>query len=100
MAIPTGIISAGFVEKFTRAENAVKRFHDVATIGEIRVAEGSELARKTIDDLRRSYGMTVYLVVRGDLTLLAESTLAVLPGDILILKSDNLAKPLKETQGG
>ena len=93
VAIPTGIISAGFVEKFTRAENAVKRFHDVATIGEIRVAEGSELARKTIDDLRRSYGMTVYLVVRSDLTLLAESTLAVLPGDILILKSDNLAKP-------
>ncbi|MBQ7252628.1 MAG: ion transporter [Kiritimatiellae bacterium] len=93
VAIPTGIIGAGFVEKFTRAENAVKRFHDVSAIGEIRVAEGSELARKTIDDLRRSYGMTVYLVVRGDLSVLAESNLVVRPGDILIVKSDHLAKP-------
>ncbi len=47
----------------------------------------------TIDDLRRSYGMTVYLVVRGDLSVLPESTLTVTPGDILILKSEKLAKP-------
>ena len=93
VAIPTGIISAGFVEKFTRAENAVKRFHDVSSIGEILVSPSSELCHKTIDELRRSYGMTVHLVLRGDLTLLAESHLVLRPGDILILKSDNLAKP-------
>ena len=93
VAIPTGIISAGFVEKFTRAENAVKRFHDVSSIGEIRISPDSELSGKTIDDLRRSYGMTVYLVVRGDLSVLPESTLTVSPGDILILKSEKLAKP-------
>jgi voltage-gated potassium channel len=93
VAIPTGIIGAGFVEKFTRAENAVKRFHDVSAIGELRVAAGSELGGKTVDDLRRSYGMSVYLVVRGDLSVLAESNLVVRPGDILIVKSGNLAKP-------
>lgn len=93
VAIPTGIISAGFVEKFTRAENAGKRFHDVSSIGEILVAPDGELCHKTIDELRRSYGMTVHLVLRGDLTLLAESTLVLRPGDILILKSDKLAKP-------
>lgn len=92
VAIPTGIISAGFVEKFTRAENAVKRFHDVSAIGEIRVGSGSELCRKTIDELRRSYGMTVYLVVRGDLSLFPESHLTVNPGDILVLKSEKLSK--------
>lgn len=93
VAIPTGIISAGFVEKFTRAENAVKRFHDVSAIGEIRISPDSELSGKSIDDLRRSYGMTVYLVVRGDLSVLPESTLTVTPGDILILKSEKLVKP-------
>ncbi len=93
VAIPTGIISAGFVEKFTRAENAVKRFHDFSAIGEIRIAADSELCGKTIDELRRSYGMTVYLVVRGDLSVLPESNLDVAPGDILILKSDKLSKP-------
>ena len=92
VAIPTGIISAGFVEKFTRAENAVKRFHDASSIGEILVGADSELCRKTIDDLRRSYGMTVYLVVRGDFSILAESNLEVCPGDILIVKSEKLAK--------
>ncbi|MBR6022772.1 MAG: ion transporter [Kiritimatiellae bacterium] len=93
VAIPTGIISAGFVEKFTRAENAVKRFHDASSIGEILVGADSELCRKTIDDLRRSYGMTVYLVVRGDFSILAESNLEVCPGDILVVKSEKLAKP-------
>ena len=93
VAIPTGIISAGFVEKFTRAEAAVKRFHDVSTIGEILVTPSSELAGKTVDDLRRTYAMTVYLVVRNDLALLAESALTLRPGDILILKSDKLSKP-------
>ena len=92
VAIPTGIISAGFVEKFIRAENAVKRFPDVARIGEIRVDANSELCGKTIDDLRRSYGMTVYLVVRGDLSVLAESRLTVRPEDILILETDKLSK--------
>lgn len=93
VAIPTGIISAGFVEKFTRAEAAVKRFHDVSSIGEILVTPSSELAGKTVDDLRRTYAMTVYLVVRNDLALLAESALTLRPGDILILKSDKLSKP-------
>ena len=92
VAIPTGIISAGFVEKFTRAENAVKRFHDIGNIGEIRVDADSELCNKTIDELRRSYGMTVYLVVRGDLSILADSQLSISPGDILILKTEKLAK--------
>ncbi|MBQ9344988.1 MAG: ion transporter [Kiritimatiellae bacterium] len=93
VAIPTGIISAGFVEKFTRAENAAKRFPDVSSIGEILVAPDGELCHKTIDELRRSYGMTVHLVLRGDLTLLPESALVLHPGDILVLKSDKLAKP-------
>ena len=92
VAIPTGIISAGFVEKFTRAENAVKRFHDIGNIGEIRVDADSELCNKTIDELRRSYGMTVYLVVRGELSILADSQLSISPGDILILKTEKLAK--------
>jgi len=93
VAIPTGIISAGFVEKFARAENAVKRFPDVAAIGEIRVDEGNELCGKTVDELRRAYGMTVYLVLRGEVTVLPESGLAIRPGDILVLKSANLSKP-------
>ncbi len=93
VAIPTGIISAGFVEKFARAANAVKRFSDVSSIGEILVDADSELCHKTIDELRRSYGMTVYLILRGDLTVLAENSLRTRPGDILVLKSDKLVKP-------
>lgn len=99
VAIPTGIISAGFVEKFARAANAVKRFPDVASIGEILVGEENELCGKTVDELRRAYGMTVYLVVRGELTVLAESTLTVRAGDILVLKSDKVSKVVPKAAG-
>jgi len=93
VAIPTGIISAGFVEKFARAANAVKRFDDLAAIGEILVGEESELRGKTVDELCRAYGMEVHLVVRGDLKVLAERTLVVQRGDILIVESEKVAKP-------
>ena len=94
VAIPTGIISAGFVERFTRDANATKEFTDIGHIGEIFVDENSELLGMTIDDIQKEYGMLVYLVMRDDLSALAERSLEIREGDILITKSDKIVRPV------
>lgn len=95
VAIPTGIISAGFVERFTRDANATKEFRDVSHIGEIYVDENSELMYKTVDEIQKEYGMMVYLVIRDDLSILAERSLQVYEGDILVTRSDKIRKEME-----
>ena len=92
VAIPTGIISAGFVERFTRDANETKKFQDVGSIGEIYIGENSELLNKTIDEIQKEYDMMIYLVIRNELSVLAERTLKVNEGDILITRSEKLRK--------
>ena len=94
VAVPTGILSAGFVEKSTRAETAGRRIRDVSAIGGLRVTPDGGLAGKTIDALRRSHGMSVRLVVRDGLSVLPTGDLAVRPGDILIAESDTSFPPV------
>lgn len=93
-AIPTGIISAGFVERFTRDANATKEFTDIGHIGEIFVDDNNELVGKTIDEIQKEYGMMIYLVMRDELSVLAERSLKVQKGDILITRSDKIVKPV------
>lgn len=92
VAIPTGIISAGFVERFSRDANATKEFNDLEHIGEIFVDENSELLYKTIDEIQKEYGMMIYLIMREDLPIIAERSLTVYEGDILITVSDKIRK--------
>ena len=92
VAVPTGIISAGFVERFTRDANATKEFTDIGNIGEIYINEDSELLYKTIDEIQKEYGMFIYLVIRDDLSVLAENSLTVYEGDILVTRSDKIRK--------
>ncbi|MCR4709786.1 MAG: ion transporter [Clostridiales bacterium] len=92
VAIPTGIISAGFVERFTRESNAAKKFEDVGHIGEIFVGEGSELVNRTIYDIQKEYDMNISLIMRDDLSVIAENGLVVKEGDILITRTEKLRK--------
>ena len=94
VAIPTGIISAGFVERFSRDANETKEFMDVEHIGEIYIDEDSELLYKTIDEIQKEYNMMVYLVIRDELSVLAERSLVVYEGDILVTRSDKVRKEL------
>ena len=94
VAIPTGIISAGFVERFSRDANETKEFTDVGHIGEIYIDEDSEFLYKTIDEIQKEYNMMVYLVIRDDLSILAERSLQVYEGDILVTRSDKIVKEL------
>lgn len=98
VAIPTGIISAGFVERYSRDEHAAAQFQDISDVGEILVNESHELCGKGIGTIRADYGMQILLLLRDGLTVLPQPELTVRPQDILIVSSDKLNKQAQQKQ--
>lgn len=96
VAIPTGIISAGFVEHYTKNQNALVKFNDISAIGEISVTSESGLTGLSSSEIMSNFGMNVILIIRGNLTLVPNDTIAAEEGDILVVKSDKL---IKKAQG-
>lgn len=92
VAIPTGIISAGFVEQYQKREHDSVQFNDVSQIGEVCVQEGDGICGRAIAEVRGTLGLEVLVVLRGELTVLPQDALTVSPGDILVVRSDRVHK--------
>ncbi len=100
VAVPTGIISAGFVEKFRTSEHSELRFHDVREVGEILCNEESGLVGMTPDEISEKLGIRVYLIIRGELTVIPNDRIRIKNGDILVVNTDKLVKPAPKKQKG
>lgn len=88
VAIPTGIISAGFVEQYQRkASLADYKNADVKDIIELLV--DTSMQDKTVEDLNNSNGFNILLIVRDDLSILPKDTTIVKLNDIVIVKLEN-----------
>ena len=92
VAIPTGIISAGFVERYTKEQNREKHFHDIKELGEVLITPDSGMAGKFVGDVEREHCAKIYLIMRGELTVIARDELKLRKGDILILGSEKMKK--------
>lgn len=92
VAIPTGIISAGFVEHYTKKANADELFVDVKEIGEILVDKDSKLVDKTIGDVQKEFSVQIVVVLRDNLTIIATNQTLIKEGDVLVLRSTQLVK--------
>ena len=92
VAIPTGIISAGFVENYTKSSHANKRFSDIEELGEIEVTPESGLAGKTIGEIEASYDATVMVLLRGDLTVIPQRHIKVHKRDLLVVRGSVIEK--------
>lgn len=92
VAIPTGIISAGFVEQYRLNSEADKLHADVEKIGEIVLTPGHEFIGKNVIELKEKYGCLVYMVVREELTLLATDNMKLKENDIVVIRSERLVK--------
>jgi len=90
VAIPTGIISAGFVEQYTRRENSDIRFDDLSSIGEILVTAENGLSGQTITQVKTKYSMEVYVVIRNNMTIIPTDRLELRKKDIIIARSDKI----------
>lgn len=92
VAIPTGIISAGFVEQYSIRAEADKKHRDINTIGEIKVTSDSEFVNKTIREIAACKAARVILVLRDELQLLPAADLKIQENDILIVESEKIIK--------
>lgn len=92
VAIPTGIISAGFVEQYRLNSESERNLTDVEKIGEIVLSHGHEFVGKKVIEVKEKYGCTLYLVIRDELTLLPTDTLILKENDIAVIRSEKLAK--------
>lgn len=95
VAIPTGIISAGFVEQYQKDMNSDYKPVDIRHIGEVYVDKDSRYAGKRVEELCAEYNVRIYMIIRRELTLVATSDLKIEEGDILILQSVDMKKSRK-----
>lgn len=85
VAIPTGIISAGFVEQYQRKSGILDyRRSDIREIAELFVDK--RYAGKTVEELEATEQFTVYLLLRDGLSVLPQKDLILKQSDIIIIR--------------
>ena len=89
VAIPTGIISAGFVEQYHR-KSSISDWgrEDIKEIAEVMV--DSCLAGKCLEDVEDEGNTKVYLILRDNLSILPQKDTELQLGDVLILRDETI----------
>ena len=88
VAIPTGIISAGFVEQYQRKSNILNiRQADIKDIAEIFVDK--RYAGKTIEEIEESDQVSIFLILRDDLSILPQKDTILKLHDIIVIRGKN-----------
>ena len=88
VAIPTGIISAGFVEQYQRKSNMLNiRQADIKEIAEIFVDK--RYAGKTIEEIEESDQVSIFLILRDDLSILPQKDTILKLHDIIVIRGKN-----------
>lgn len=86
VALPTGIISAGFVEQYSKdSESDV--IVDVKDIAEIKISKFSKYLGKTVKELYEINSLKVFVIIRGKNTIMATPDASIEENDIVVLQS-------------
>lgn len=88
VAIPTGIISAGFVEQYQRKSGLSNiKNADIKEIAEILADR--RYAGKTIDEIETADQLTIFLILRDNLSILPQKDTVIKLNDILVIRGEN-----------
>ena len=85
VAIPTGIISAGFVEQYTKIKSQSAADSCPVDFETIRIDQDSEWCHKSVDDIRPGAGKVITAIFRDNHTIIPEDDTVIRPGDAVIL---------------
>lgn len=91
VAIPTGIISAGFVDQYTRIKR-ISEYADEDDVHFIRVtlSQKDAWAGKTIQQLSLPHGMIVVAVQRNHKVIVPRGDVTLQAGDLLVLGAESV----------
>ena len=91
VAIPTGIISAGFVDQYTRIKR-ISEYADEDEVHFIRVAltEHDSWSGKTIQQLGLPHGVIVVAIQRGHEVVVPRGSVELMANDVLVLGAESV----------
>ncbi len=91
VAIPTGIISAGFVDQYTRIKR-ISEYADEDEVHFIRVAltERDSWSGKTIQQLGLPHGVIVVAIQRGHEVVVPRGSVELMADDVLVLGAESV----------
>lgn len=84
VAIPTGIISAGFVEQYTQMQNKNRFSGNVRGTVSITVDDASPFVGQMVKEIEDGYGVDVIAFVRNGAVVLPSDNNEIKRGDILL----------------
>ena len=88
VAIPTGIISAGFVEQYQRKSSISNvREADIHEIAEIFV--DARHAGKSVEEMEEAEQVTIFLILRENLSILPQKDTVLKLNDIIVIRGEN-----------
>ena len=88
VAIPTGIISAGFVEQYQRKSSLSNiKEADIHEIAEIFVDK--RFAGKSVEEMEEAEQVTIFLILREDLSVLPQKDTMLKLNDIIVIRGEN-----------
>ena len=88
VAIPTGIISAGFVEQYQRKSSLSNiKEADIHEIAEIFVDK--RFAGKSVEEMEAAEQVTIFLILREDLSILPHKDTMLKLNDIIVIRGEN-----------
>lgn len=88
VAIPTGIISAGFVEQYQRKSSLSNiKEADIHEIAEIFVDK--RFAGKSVEEMEDAEQVTIFLILREDLSILPQKDTILKLNDIIVIRGEN-----------
>lgn len=87
VAIPTGIISAGFVEQYQRKSSIMNvREEDIKEIAEIFIDH--RYAEKTVEEMEEMDQIKIFLILREDLSILPQKNTVLKRNDIVVIRGE------------
>ena len=92
VAVPTGIISAGFVEQYTKKQNSSRKLKDISKLGEVLVDRDSAFLGKTVSEAEQEMDTRIYMIIRDDLSIMPYDSVKLKHSDILFIRADNMEK--------
>jgi len=95
VAIPTGIISAGFVEQYTKMKNNDMFAKEVAVqFVTIRITKGHNWEKHMVKEANVPQGLVVILILRNNDTIVPDGNTLIKQGDKLLLGAESYVDEL------
>lgn len=90
VAIPTGIISAGFVEEYTQMQRRKKSEDSAGGTVSVRVDDTCLFINQTVKELEDKYDFDIVVMVRDGEVILPTAASRIKLGDTLVYRDDNV----------